>query len=142
MSSHKYPYVPKKYYPAVMFACKMIREHGQFNRAIQTSAGYYKVDEDTLIEYVRERQSAGQKGQTRGSYRNYRFKGKYVIYHLDDDQGYEPNIPFDYTIKALNHRNAKKKLDELIMSRQDRYYFTYRTTFEIDGDEVSDEQGK
>ena len=63
MSKYKYPYVPRDYYPAVMFACKLIREHGTFNRAIETAADYYNVDEDTLAKHVRERQAAGQKGK-------------------------------------------------------------------------------
>ena len=52
----KYPWIEKKYYPAVMFACKLIREDGYFNKAIKASAKYYKVDEDTLKRLVRERQ--------------------------------------------------------------------------------------
>lgn len=65
----KYPYIPKGYYPAVMFACKMIRENGYFNQAIERSARYYGVDERTLEKHVRARQAAGQKGKKRGKMR-------------------------------------------------------------------------
>lgn len=136
MSKYKYPYIPKEYYPAVMFACKMIRDNGYFNRAIKVASSYYDVDPDEVEEHVRARQAAGQKDKKRGTYKQYRFKGKYVCYHLDDDQGYEPDIPFDHTIKALNRGNAEKKLDELIMYGRDRHEYTYRTTFEIEGEEV------
>ena len=44
MGEYKYPYVPKEYYPAVMFACKIIRQNGTFNKAINSSAKYYGVD--------------------------------------------------------------------------------------------------
>lgn len=65
MSGHKYPYIPKKYYKPVMFACKMIRETGYFNKAINTAARYYGVDADEVAKHVRARQGAGQKGKTR-----------------------------------------------------------------------------
>jgi len=67
MPNYKYPYVPKDYYPAVMFACKMIRDNGYFNKAISTAADYYGVDELELERHVRARQGAGQKGKKRGS---------------------------------------------------------------------------
>lgn len=66
----KYPYVPKEYYPAVQFACKMIRENGYFNKAVRTAANYYGVDEETLAWHIRKRQGAGQKGTAR-SYKYY-----------------------------------------------------------------------
>lgn len=68
MKRHKYPYVPRDYYPAVMFACRIIRESGNFNRAIRASASYYGVDESVLADHVRKRQGAGQSGKRRGSY--------------------------------------------------------------------------
>lgn len=62
-----YPYIPKPYYAATMFACKMIRENGYFNKAIRTAARYYGVDSSELAKHVRARQAAGQKGKKRGS---------------------------------------------------------------------------
>ena len=63
MADYKYPYIPREYYPATMFACKLIHEHGTFNRAIEAAADYYNVDESTLAKHVRARQAAGQKGK-------------------------------------------------------------------------------
>lgn len=37
----KYPWIPKEYYAAVMFACKMIRENGCCNKDVHIAADYY-----------------------------------------------------------------------------------------------------
>lgn len=66
MSGNRYPWVPREYYPAVMFACKMIRENGFFNKAIETAADYYGIDPGKLERHVRARQAAGQRGKKRG----------------------------------------------------------------------------
>lgn len=65
MSDYKYPYIPKEYYPAVMYACSCIRKYGTFNVACKAAAQKYGVDEDEIAKHVRKRQGAGQKGQTR-----------------------------------------------------------------------------
>lgn len=59
----KYPWIPREYYAATMFACKMIRENGYFNKAIDIASSYYGVDYDTLEGHVRARQAAGQRGR-------------------------------------------------------------------------------
>ena len=69
MKAYKYPYIPKEYYAAVMFACKMIRETGYKNKAISTAANYYGVDEDEVRKHVEKRAAAGQKGTKRGKYK-------------------------------------------------------------------------
>lgn len=61
MPKYKYPYIPREYYAAVMFACKMIQENGYFNKAIDTAAKYYRVDSEELERHVRKRQGAGQR---------------------------------------------------------------------------------
>ncbi len=48
----KQPYIPKEFYPAVMFACKMIDKGEEFNKAVSTSAKYYKVDKTELTKQV------------------------------------------------------------------------------------------
>lgn len=73
----KYPWIPQEYYSAVMFACKMIRENGMFNRAIETSANYYNVDGDELEKHVRARQAAGQRGKQRGEMKWFAVVGMY-----------------------------------------------------------------
>lgn len=56
---YRYPLIPKKYYAAVMFACKMIRQNGYKNKAIRIAANYYGVNEDELREHVDARTAAG-----------------------------------------------------------------------------------
>ena len=50
--TYAYPYIPKQYYPAVMLACKILREDGTYNRALSIAANYYDVDEDILKKHV------------------------------------------------------------------------------------------
>ena len=78
MSDYKYPFIPKPYYPAVMFACSCIRKYGTFNVAVRSAAKKYGLDEDEIAKHVRKRQGAGQKGQTR----NYKY---YVVTGLTDE---------------------------------------------------------
>lgn len=99
----KYPYIhDKTMYCAVMFACKLIRETRYFNKAVETAAEYYGVDEEELKRHIRERQAAGQKGKAKG--RKYRWF-ILVKYDMTDAQGYyEYN---DYRIvRATSHTNA------------------------------------
>lgn len=68
--------IAEEYYPAVMFACKMIRENGYYNRAINISANYYGVDRGILDEIVEARQVVGPQGKKQGTHKTYRFKGE------------------------------------------------------------------
>jgi hypothetical protein len=62
--ANKMPYIAdKKLYAAVMFACKMIREEGYFNKAVKIAARYYDVDADDVANEIRKRQSVGQMGK-------------------------------------------------------------------------------
>lgn len=61
MSDNKYPYIPKQYFAAVMFACKMVRENGYKNKAIKIAADYYNVDEEQLKKHFEARTAAGRK---------------------------------------------------------------------------------
>ena len=63
MNEHKYPYIPKAYYGAVMFACKLLRETGNKNKSVQTAARYYDVDEAEVRKHVDRRAAAGAKGK-------------------------------------------------------------------------------
>lgn len=135
MSDYKYPYIPKDYYPAVMFACNMIRENGCFNKAISIASGYYGVDEDELSKHVRARQAAGQIGKKRGKFKKYRYKGiVYVRYHECGD--YDEFL-FDFIIEALNEKNARNHLYEKIFGRHyDPFDYDWFCKFEIDGEEI------
>lgn len=129
----KYPWVPKECYPAVVFACKMIRENGYFNRAIHTAAKYYKVDGKKLESLVRERQAAGQQGKKRGTYKTYRFKGVALHQVREMDFGEKE---FDVRINALSLGNARKRLGEVVMGRKlDPINEDLIYEFEIDGEE-------
>ena len=66
MNKYKYPYIPKEYYAATMFACKMIRENGYFNRAIEMASRYYDVDSEELKYYVNARKNAGENKHNKG----------------------------------------------------------------------------
>lgn len=133
----KYPWIEKRYYPAVMFACKLIRENGYFNKAIKASAKYYKVDEETLKSLVRERQAAGQRGKKRGTYKTYRFKGTAEHYFRERFYG---DVVFDVKIKALSLKNARKRLAEKVVGKEyDPYEEDLLYNFEIDGEEVSND---
>lgn len=61
---NQYPWIPRDYYAAVMFACKMIRETQWFNKSVHTAAKYYHVDEDKLAQYVNERTHAKKRKPT------------------------------------------------------------------------------
>lgn len=133
----KYPYIPKQYYPAVMFACKMIRKEEAFNKAINTSSSYYDVDSEVLAQYVRERQAAGQKGKKRGKFKKYRFKGLAIHLWNERDMG---EIEFDVITKALNLNNAYRQLPKKILGNEldpileDLIY----EKFEIKGEIIND----
>ncbi len=58
---YQYPLVPREYWPAVKFACKMIRENGYRNKAIRIAANYYDVDENELSKHVAARSAAGKR---------------------------------------------------------------------------------
>lgn len=121
MAEHKYPYIPKKYFKPVMFACKMIRENGYFNKAVQTAANYYGVDADEVAKHVRARQGAGQKGKTR-KYHTYGIVALRSFVHgpdLDDwdhwsyfEDDYKQNLKF-FIKKATSEENVIKALREL-----------------------------
>ena len=103
MNKHfKYPYIPKQYYAAVMYACKLIRYHGNYNTAIRISSNHYGVDADTLSKHVRARQAAGQKRKTR-KYKYYVslcFKSSWDLKFPDDFERY-PITDFDEYIERF-----------------------------------------
>ena len=60
-----YPYIPRKYYPAVMFAAKMVREGTGRNVAVRRAADYYAVDEDGVSAHLAARSAAGRKAKSK-----------------------------------------------------------------------------
>ena len=73
MSEYKYPYIPKEYYPAVMYACKLVRETGYKNKAIERAANYYGVDEDKVRKHFEARNAAGCKVKLAAKGRKYKY---------------------------------------------------------------------
>ena len=106
MKKYRYPYVPRDYYPAVMFACKIIRESGCFNRAISTSASYYGVDETVLADHVRKRQGAGQSGRRRGSYK------WFVVRTQSWSEGSGYGYPDYQVVRGLSVDSVGRRFDE------------------------------
>lgn len=85
MASYKYPYIPKEYYAAVMYACKIIRETGNFNRAVRIASSYYDVDDEILERHIRKRQGAGQKGKASPTKnKKYKYFVVAAYNHVDD----------------------------------------------------------
>ena len=85
MGDYKYPLIPKKYYAAVIFACKMIREHKTFNRSCKIAANYYDVDEQQVRKHVSARAATGHKGVKQG--KQYWFV--VTKFHGSDSSGFE-----------------------------------------------------
>lgn len=59
--SYVYPYIPKKYFKAVMYACSLIKKYRTFNVACRTAANYYGVEEAEVRKHVSARSAAGKK---------------------------------------------------------------------------------
>lgn len=130
MANYKHPWIPKEYYSAVMFACKMIRENGYFNKAISCSANYYDVDYKTLEKHVRARQNAGKKGHKRGKFKYY------TIYQLIETcEGSQRCCEKGLVIKALSKNNALK--NKKFVSYLDGETYYARDFFPICGGEYA-----
>lgn len=122
--AYKYPWIPREYYSAVMFACKMIREHGTFNKSCRIAAEYYNVDEDEVRKHVSARSAAGHKGKRSGT------TGKKFRYWLVIP-GYEceahgPTYEPDKVMvkRAIDYRHAAHNWlkTQKTMPRTDSYY--------------------
>ena len=102
--AYKYPYIAnKRMYAAVMGACSWIRESGYFNKAVSYYAEQYGVDADELAGHIRARQSAGQKGKKRGTYKYF-----VVLTWESCDADGEAHLVDIQVKKALNKSNAKQ----------------------------------
>ena len=117
--SNKYPYIPKEYYAAVMFACKIIRETHYFNKAIKTAANYYHVDADELERHVRARQAAGQQGAFKGRKYNY-----YLVFKwIETERDPIPSVEKISVVKATSSENAITQFSEAD-EREERANYT------------------
>lgn len=120
MGNYKYPYIPKEYYPAVMYACSCIRKYGTFNVAVRSAASKYGLDEDEIAKHVRKRQGAGQKGISR-KYKWYVVSGwtdewwqmhDYdILWSQEDPEDWKENREYVVNIiKATSVSNMKKQI--------------------------------
>lgn len=127
MGKYKYPFIPKEYYPAVMYACNCIRKYGTFNVAVNTAAKTYGVSSEIIAKYVRERQGAGQKGTTR-EYKYFvvigwhdRWIHEYDVEMLwsqyDPEEWKQKRDKVAIIIKATSKENAIKKIPNGKMNR-------------------------
>ena len=114
--SSKYPYIPREYYAPVMFACKMIRQNGYFNRAVSTAAKYYNVDADEVANHVRARQAAGQQETAKG--RKYHY---YVVAKVYQQNGDDRRVSEFSIEKATSSQNATNKYSEADSKEEYRY---------------------
>ncbi len=105
----KYPYIhDKNMFAAVMFACKLIRETGYFNKAVRKTADYYNVDADELIRHIRERQAAGQRGRAKG--RKYRW---FILNEYQETEAQGIMNCHNYCIiRATCYENASSRFSE------------------------------
>lgn len=141
MSEYKYPYIPKDYYPAVMYACNCIKKYGTFNVACEAAANKYGVDSDIVKKHVRARQGAGQKNKTR-SYKYYvvvgwtdkwlrNFDYDILLSQEDHDKWKQERKIWSKVIKATSQENAKKQIPSGTMGRDSFLYGEHITDCEL-----------
>ena len=107
--AYKYPYISdKRMFAAVMYACKLIRETGYFNKAVQEASEQYNVNEEEIKKHIRARQAAGQKGKVSGrKYRWYILEGRV----RSDADGAGNSTGFSI-VRATNLENAQLHFSE------------------------------
>ena len=146
-TNYKYPYIPKDYYAAVMFACKMIRENGYFNQACERAARYYGVDADEIAKHVRKRQGAGQMGKKNStSGRKYHW---FIVVHTCQTEANGRCVNDAEVVKALNKETAAKRfsahnyrMSDYSGSSYDRFYCSYAIDKQFDSEEEAQRYGK
>lgn len=107
---NRYPYIPREYYPAVMFACKMVRESGYKNKAIRTAARYYGVDEDEVRKHFEARTAAGARGKG-----NTGKKYKYFVvgtYYGSDAEGMNESPSRVEVVKGISKDTVENRFAE------------------------------
>lgn len=78
--SYKKIFVPKEYYPALMYANKLGKERGLWEKGITIAANAYNVNEKVLREYVYSWRHTGKRTSSKQKwYRIVFFKEDYYI---------------------------------------------------------------
>ena len=107
----EYPWIPREYYPAVMGACKMIRETGYFNKAVSYFADKYNVDSEELSKHIRARQAAGQKGKScKSAGRKYKWFIVVETVWCDANSEFVYNCP--EVLKGLSANSVVRRFSE------------------------------
>lgn len=112
----KMPYIADKtMFKAVMFACKIIREKGWFNKAVKTASNYYGVDAEELAKHIRARQSVGQTGTMRGKQKIFLAIGRTyegIMYKDELKHNGENLIRKIRIVKGFNEDTIKHNLNQ------------------------------
>lgn len=121
--SSQYPWVPPEYYPAVKYACKLIRETGWRNKAIHQAAAYYNVDEDQLAKHVTARSASGRR-PTKG------YKMKYFVIRTVTTSAEDIYVYGDHSDEQAfcRYEVFRGKSEETVLRRcsDDNHIFNYQ----------------
>jgi hypothetical protein len=134
---YKYPFIPKDIYPAVMYACKLMRENGHaIHWSSNIAAKYYGVSADVIEKHIRARQGAGQKAANeKRSPRKFSF---YSVVGISNWENGDPwnerriwgNEPLSEImeglkikiVRASNDKKAEEQAYSYVMESNDGYH--------------------
>lgn len=116
---YDYPYIDKKYYPAVMFAEMMIREGEGFGLSAYKASRYYGVDNGKVQKYLRERQLI--RVRARKDKKPNANKGKkYYWFVVEAGQGNDAGayqIDEVFVVKGLTRETVENRYEDLDFKR-------------------------
>ena len=120
----KYPYIPDKtLYAAVMYACKMIRETGWFNKAVEEASDYYDVPEEDIAREIRKRQSVGQKNSSKKRKYKWYIVDEYEHFQYRDDCEEYVSNPYRFkVVRAIDRIHAGKTSDPFAWGADNECY--------------------
>lgn len=122
-SGYKYSWIPKEYYPAVMFAAKLVRQSGWFNKACRTAANYYGVDEDKVREYLSKRSHEGQAAKPKPAKKRAYFVIEESTYTCEGSEHYTRYFTtMGYSESAVNRRLTDSDIKFSIRNETGSYY--------------------
>ena len=128
-SDYKYSWIPKEYYPAVMFAAKLVRQSGWFNKACRTAANYYDVDEDKVREYLSKRSHEGQAAKAKPGKKRVYFVVEENTYTCEGSERYTRYFTMmGYSQDAVKKRLTDSDLRYSIRNETGSYYDSDRAS--------------
>jgi len=111
MPKNKYPFIPREYYAAVMYASKLVRETGCKNQAIERAARWFNVDADEVRKHLDARIKAGSKGKKKATTSGKKYKYYLVGEYIGSDASGEV-LEVVSVVKALTSKNATARFSE------------------------------